>query len=315
MERISVFGHKNPDNDAICSAIGAAYYLNTLGDGCEYVPVCLGELPKETQWVFEQYGCTAPQQVASAADLPHEEGARPKVFLVDHNESAQSIDGLDQCEVVGLIDHHRIGDLQTDAPLYITARPWGSSSTIVATLIQGDDVTFPRPIAAALLSALLTDTVILRSPTTTDVDREMAETLGKLVGVDPVQFGIQVIKARGGDDELTADYIISHDSKEFDFGGQRFLVAQHETVDLKGLLGRKDEVQQAMDALQAEKGYDTVLVLLTDIIEEGSEFLISGDRALVESTFNVSFDGDVYVPGVLSRKKQVAAPLSEASAK
>lgn len=312
MAIISVFGHKNPDNDAISAAVGAAYLMTNIDQENEYVPVRLGDMPKETQWVADTYGYAAPEYVASVADLPHEEGCKPKVFLVDHNESTQSIDGLADADVVGIIDHHRIGDVQTAGPIYVTCRPWGSSSTVITTLLEQAGLGIPVPIAAALLSALLTDTIIMRSPTTTQIDHEVAARLGRIVGVDPAEFGAKVFKSRGGDEGKTAEFIISHDAKEFEFGGQRVMIAQHETVDLEGLKGRVDEIQAAMDAVLADKGYDTVLVLLTDIIEEGSLFLISGDRALVEKTFECDFNaGEVYIPGILSRKKQVAARLIE----
>jgi manganese-dependent inorganic pyrophosphatase len=170
MAIISVFGHENPDNDAISAAVGAAYLMTNIDQENEYVPVRLGDMPKETQWVADTYGYAAPEYVASVADLPHEEGCKPKVFLVDHNESTQSIDGLADADVVGIIDHHRIGDVQTAGPIYVTCRPWGSSSTVITTLLEQAGLDIPVPIAAALLSALLTDTIIMRSPTTTQSD-------------------------------------------------------------------------------------------------------------------------------------------------
>lgn len=310
MARVTVVGHKNPDNDSICSAVGYAYLMNQIDPANEYVPARLGDMPKESVWVSETYGYEAPEFVSCVADLPAEEGEKPKVLLVDHNEVAQAIDGLEDAEIVGILDHHRIGDVQTAGPITFIGRPWGSASSICASLFSEFNIELPDNIAAALLSALLTDTVIMRSPTTTGHDRDLAAKLGEKLGVDPAEFGAKVFKSRGGDEGLTAEYIIGHDAKEFEFAGQRVLIAQHETVDLEGLLEREAEVQAAMDAVQAEKGYDTVLVLLTDIITEGSQFEVSGSRELVEKTFGISFDeGSVWMPGILSRKKQVAAKL------
>ncbi len=314
MARITVVGHKNPDNDAISAAVGYAYLMNQTDPDGEYVAARLGDMPKESAWVAQTYGYEPPVPVDSIADLPVEEGERPKVILVDHNEAAQALDGLGQAELVGIVDHHRLGGLETPAPLDVTIRPWGSASTVVATLFEVRGVEMPKPIAAALLSALLTDTVILRSPTTTDVDRAMAAKLAKLVGVEAEPFGVEVIKSRGGDDGLTVEYLTSHDAKEFEFGGQRFLIAQHETVDLDGLATRIPQIREHMEAQVAREGYDTMLMLLTDIVTEGSQFLVAGKPDLVESTFDIKMaPAGVWMPGILSRKKQVAAKLIAAA--
>lgn len=310
MARITVVGHKSPDNDAISAAVGYAYLMNQLDPDNEYVAARLGDLPKETAWVAQTYGYETPVLVASVDDLVIEGEGQSKIILVDHNEATQTIDGLKDAELVGIVDHHRLGGLETPAPLNVTIRPWGSASTIVATLFEATGVELPKPIAAALLSALLTDTIVLRSPTTTDVDHAMAVKLAELVGVEAEAFGVKVIRARGGDDELTDEYLTSHDAKEFEFGGQRYLIAQHETVDLEGLTPRIPQIKEHMEAVVTEKGYDTMLVLLTDIVTEGSQFLIAGKPGLVEKTFDIkASESGVWVPGILSRKKQVVAKL------
>ncbi|MCH4220814.1 MAG: putative manganese-dependent inorganic diphosphatase [Eggerthellaceae bacterium] len=237
---------------------------------------------------------------------------RKSVILVDHNEVRQAVDGLNEAEIMEVVDHHRIGDVSTASPIMFTNRPWGSCATIITTLFRCNEVEIPRGIAALLLSAILTDTVILKSPTATDIDHTQVAYLSDLIGVDAREFGLQVFRCRGGEKDMDIAELVGADSKEFSVGDGTVLIAQHETVDLDGALAREDEARAYMRSLVDQKGYDFVLLLMTDILAEGSQFIVEGNHKLVDRVFDIDSSKGVWMPGVLSRKKQVAAPILSA---
>lgn len=237
---------------------------------------------------------------------------RRKVALVDHNELSQAVDGLCEAEVVEILDHHRIGDVTTNQPIRFTNMPVGSCGTIITLKLREAGIDIPEGIAATLLSAILTDTVILKSPTATDIDREQVEFLAGIIGKDPVEFGLHVFNARGGDAEMDLETLVMADSKEFKIPEGTILIAQRETVTLDAVMQREDEIRAFLRDLQEKNGYVFVLLLVTDIIAEGSNFLVEGDHKKVDRVFGIDSSAAVWMPGVLSRKKQVAAPLLEA---
>lgn len=234
-----------------------------------------------------------------------------KVILVDHNEKLQAAPGIDDADVIEIVDHHRIADVTTSNPIQFLNLPLGSTATIVALEYEHNGIEIPKGIAAAMLSAIMTDTVILKSPTTTQIDRDVAERLAKIVGVDVTEFGLEVFKARGGGDNLTVKDLIETDSKEFTAGDDTVLIAQHETVDLAGVLEREQEIREHLRKLKDDHGYSLVLLMVTDIMAEGSQFLAEGDLRLLNRVFGIKCTGKggTWMPGVLSRKKQVAAKL------
>lgn len=241
--------------------------------------------------------------------------ARPSkrsVILVDHNEIAQSAPGIEEAHVCEIVDHHRIGDVQTTDPIQFLNFPWGATSTIVARQFRVNLVDVPRDMAAILLSAIMTDTVLLKSPATTEEDMKQARHLADILCVDPIEFGKNVFRSRGGDTEIPIDDLIGRDTKEYRFGDSHFMIAQHDTVDLEAVLSRTDEIMQAMEALATSHGYDTVLLLVTDVIKEGSQVFCAGDTTIVDHAFGASFEeGSVWLPEILSRKKQVVPRIIE----
>ena len=305
---ILVFGHKNPDNDAICAAIGYAYLKNELarknGEDVTYEACRLGPLPPETEWVLSEQGIEAPRLIERV-------GEGDKVILVDHNETQQSADGLLDAEILEIVDHHRIGGLVTANPIRFNNMPIGSCAAVVAREFEIQDVELPEGIAAALLSAMLTDTVIMKSPTTTDFDRALIPRIAEYVGLDPVEFGMTIFKCRSNPAEIPVEQIIGADAKEFPLDdGSTVFIAQFETVDLQAVMNREEEIRKAMSKVVADKGYKFMLLLATDILAEGSNFICEGDTELVNRVFNIDVSGKaVWMPGVLSRKKQVAAPI------
>ncbi|AJC11784.1 inorganic pyrophosphatase [Berryella intestinalis] len=234
-----------------------------------------------------------------------------KVILVDHNERRQAAPGIDEAEVVEIIDHHRIADVSTVNPIRFLNLPVGSSATIVTMEFQREGIQIPEPIAQILLSALMTDTVILKSPTATPTDERVAGYLGEILGVDPIEFGMGVFKLRGGDEHMPIDKFVGADAKEFQVGDSVVLIAQHETVDLRSSLAREQEIRTEMQRLLEAGKYEFVLLMVTDIIAEGSQFLCEGNRKLLNRAFGISCTGKggTWMPGVLSRKKQVAARI------
>lgn len=447
---IIVVGHKNPDNDSICAAVGYAYLKNELARieaaGGEpdtvYIPARLGPLPPESAWVLESNGLPAPQvvsnlyarvsdvmtpdpisirhdatlleagrmlrhyniralvvtnedgtyrglittrmiaeryvsatdvleqgasQMAVASDLIAsldqkvddiietdvlqldkdgllreaiedlmasdlreavvlgEDGRaigivtrsdvavhpKRKVVLVDHNELRQAANGIEEANVVEIIDHHRIADVSTANPIKFVNLPVGSSATIVALEFERHGIEIPKGIAAALLSAVMTDTVILKSPTTTWTDQRVVNRLAEIVGQDPTEFGLAVFKCRGGDADMPIDKLVGADAKEFSIGDEVVLIAQHETVDLESVMSREAEIRAEMNRLRENHGYDFVLLMATDILAEGSQFICEGNRRTLNRAFGITCTGEggTWMPGILSRKKQVAARI------
>ncbi|WP_305297208.1 putative manganese-dependent inorganic diphosphatase [Parvibacter caecicola] len=231
-----------------------------------------------------------------------------KAILVDHNETRQAANGIEEADVVEIIDHHRIAGVSTANPIQFINLPVGSTATIVCLEYRKYGVDIPPAMAAVLLSAIMTDTVILKSPTTTDTDREQAQFLGAIIGEDPTEFGLKVFKARGSVNDVPIDRLVEADSKEFPFDDTTVLICQRETVDLVGVLEREQEIREHMRKLAADHDYEFVLLMVTDILAEGSQFICEGNRRVVNRVFGINCTGvgGTWMPGILSRKKQVA---------
>lgn len=241
-------------------------------------------------------------------------GTRRRVALVDHNEAAQSAVGVEEAAIVEIVDHHRVGDVQSAAPILFLNMPVGSTATIVAKRYQELGVEIPVPMAGILLAAVLTDTVLLKSPTTTEEDRRIVSDLARIVGLDPLDYGMEVFRSRMAGEEFCAQAVVETDAKEFRVGELRVLVSQYETVDIAPVIDHADEVRAAMEAQSAAHGYDAVVLMVTDIMREGSEIFATGMLRPIERALGVSLaQGSAWMPGVLSRKKQVAARLVDAA--
>lgn len=313
MANVLVFGHQNPDNDAIMSTVVLSQLLNQLEyQGNTYTACCLGPLPAESAKLLEDAGVPAPTLIDAIE--PAAEGAEPQlVILTDHNEPGQSVAGLENATIFGVVDHHRFGDFTTAAPLHIVALPWGSSCSIVAKLFEVMGVEPTDTQAKLLLSAMMTDTLMLKSPTATAVDAAIAAKLGEQLGVDPVKFGMEVFLTRPSG-SFTAEQMVGNDIKMFEVAGTKLLIGQYETVDKSRALGMIPEIREAMRAYQVEKAADGIVLCITDIMEEGSQVLLEGDTATAQKGLQIEDVAEgVWMPGVLSRKKQVAAPILAAN--
>ena len=239
---------------------------------------------------------------------------RRQVILVDHNETAQSADGVEEAAVVEIVDHHRIGDVETAAPITFLNLPVGATATIVAQRYRELGVESPTAMSGLMLAAVLTDTVMLKSPTTTDTDREVAEWLANELDVDFVEFGMEMFRARGGGKAFSAEAVVKADLKQYRIGDVPAVVAQTETVDLDEVLRHRDELVAVMEKMSEDRGYGLFVLMVTDVVREGSELLVVGKRRIAERAFGVSFEsGSAWFDGMLSRKKQVAPRLVEST--
>lgn len=297
MAKTLVFGHKNPDTDTIASAIAASYLLNQQGQDTE--AVAQGEPNAETQFAVD-YFKVKPLRVISEADTE-------TVVLVDHNEAAQSVDNLADVTVENIYDHHKFA-FTNSTPLYITAKPWGSVATILYYEFKQANIVIPAEIAGLLASAIISDTLLLKSPTTTSYDQPALEALAKIAGLeDYAAYGLNLLKAGTDLSSSTDKELIDGDAKSFEMGGHQFRIGQVNTVDIDEVLSR----QAGIEAAIAEEGYEDFLFVITDILNSNSKGLYIGDAAQsIEAAFNQKLDNNVIdLPGVVSRKKQVVPPL------
>lgn len=287
---VYVVGHKSPDTDTVCSAIA---YAKIKG----YIPVAQGPINEETAFVLNKFGVAAPEQLGSAAGK--------KLVLVDHNEATQSPDDVAQAEIVEIIDHHKV-NFSNPNPIAILVEPVGSTATVLAKKYK-DAVCKDKALAGILLGALLSDTVVFKSPTTTQEDRDIAAELAKVAGItDMVEFGVEVKKAKANISDKAIKDVIFADYKNFDFGGKKVGIGQTEVVDINDVKKRASEVTSFLNDLKAKEGYEMVIFVATDIIKEGSELYFAGDKGKIEQAFKTTVTGDsVWVPGLMSRKKQV----------
>lgn len=238
---------------------------------------------------------------------------RKRVILVDHNERSQAVPGLDQAEIMEVIDHHRLGDVQTGEPIYFRNEPVGCTCTIVASMYLENGVEIPREMAGIMLAAILSDTVIFKSPTCTPRDRMIAEQLAAIAGVEIEQFGHEMYKAGTSLVGRTSEEIIFEDFKEFKMGDLVLGIGQVETMDTAGLGQLTEGLLEEMENIRSNRGYDLVLLMVTDILKEGTELLVAGaPTEVVEKAFGCQVQAQkTYLPGVMSRKKQVVPPLTQ----
>ncbi|MBU1216159.1 manganese-dependent inorganic pyrophosphatase [bacterium] len=293
-----VFGHTSPDSDSIVGAISLSYLKNQLGEDC--VPTRQGEISAETEFILNKFGGTLPELKTSVAG--------ENVYLIDFSDKAQAPKDIMEATILGIVDHHKLGDLTTDTPLECWIRPIGCSNTVVYEMYKANDVEIPKDIAGMMMLAILSDTVIFKSPTCTKVDTKAVKELAKICGVEEYkELAMEMFIAKSAVKGATARNLNTRDYKEFDMNGTRVGINQLEMVDISALDDRIDELFEDMKKMKEENGLHTVVVLLTDIMIEGSRLLtVSDDESKIEAAFNVKLENSqAWLPGVLSRKKQV----------
>lgn len=305
-EKELVFGHRNPDTDAVSAAVAYSYLQNQLGFNTE--AVALGEPNEETKFVYNHFDVKYPRIISAI------NGEVKKVMLVDHNERQQSVSDIDTVEVTHVVDHHRIANFETELPLYYRAEPLGCVSTIVWKMYNENDVEVPAKIAAIMASSIISDTLLLKSPTTTDEDRAALKSLAKTADIDYETYGLEMLKAGTNLDSKTTQELIDMDAKSFDMNGNSVRVAQVNTVDVNDTLKRESDFVKDIKAENADKGYNLFVLLITNILTSDTTGIIIGDDNAV-AKFETALDTKVSdnkasLPGVVSRKKQVVPPLT-----
>jgi len=305
MEKVLIFGHKNPDTDTICSAIAYADLKSKLGWNVE--PVRLGEVNGETAFALERFGFEAPRLVETVANEVKE------VILVDHNERQQSASDIEQVRVVEVIDHHRIANFETSGPLYYRAEPVGCTATILNKMYKENGISVPANIAGLMLSAIISDSLLFKSPTCTEQDVAAARELAEIAGVNAEEYGLDMLKAGADLSDKTVEQLISLDAKEFDMGGAKVEIAQVNAVDVNDVLSRQAEIEAALNGIIANKGLDLFLFVVTDILNNDSVGLALGKAAdAVEQAYNVKLvDNKAVLKGVVSRKSQIVPVLTD----
>ena len=306
MSKILVFGHQNPDTDAIGAAIAFSHLQNQLGKDTE--AVALGEPSEETQYALVYFKLAAPRVVASAKD----EAAQ--VMLVDHNEFQQSISDIADVEILSVVDHHRIANFETANPLYYRAEPVGCTSTIVLKMYKENQVAIPKEIAGIMLSAIISDTLLFKSPPCTPEDVAAAKELAELAEVELEAYGLDMLKAGTNLSDKTAAVLLDLDAKSFPMGEANVRIAQINTVDLNEVMDRQAELEQAMAEEMTKNGYDLFVLVVTNILDSDSELLVAGNAIdKVEEAFQTKLTNNrALLKGVVSRKKQVVPQLTAA---
>ncbi|VGR75358.1 pyrophosphatase [Streptococcus pyogenes] len=307
MSKILVFGHQNPDTDAIASSY-AFDYLSQKAFGLDTEVVALGTPNEETAFALDYFGVEAPRVVESAKAQGSEQ-----VILTDHNEFQQSIADIREVEVYGVVDHHRVANFETANPLYMRVEPVGSASSIVYRMFKENGIEVPKAIAGMLLSGLISDTLLLKSPTTHVSDHLVAEELAELAEVNLEDYGMALLKAGTNLASKSEVELIGIDAKTFELNGNAVRVAQVNTVDIAEVLERQEAIEVAIKDAMAAEGYSDFVLMITDIVNSNSEILaIGANMDKVEAAFNFTLDNNhAFLAGAVSRKKQVVPQLTE----
>lgn len=302
MEKILVIGHKNPDTDSICSSLAMANLQSKIR-GEEVISCRLGEINEETKYALNYFKVEAPKLIEKV-----DEGQ--EVILVDHNEFTQSVEGIEKAKILAVVDHHRINNFQTSEPLFYYAQPVGCTATVLFELYKSNDVDIEPQIAGLMLSAIISDTLLLKSPTTTDKDKKAVEELAKLANVDFSKYGLEMLKAGTNLDKYTEEELINLDAKTMEKEGIKYIIAQVNTVSIPDVLKRKEKIEQEINKEITSKGLSLFVFVITDIVNSNSTAIVLGDRTdAISKTYELK-DNLAEMPGVVSRKKQVL-PLVE----
>ena len=300
-----IFGHKIPDSDSICAALALSYLKNEIGE--KTIPARQGDINAETQFILNKFGLETPMLKTTYA--------KENVYLVDHSDLSQSPDDLKEATILGIVDHHKLGGMETSAPLECWIRPVGCTNTIIKEMFTYYHVAIPKKIAGGMLGAILSDTVILKSPTTTKLDIKACEELALVAGVADIKaFGVEMFMVKSKIIGTPPKELVLRDYKDMVMGDRKVGIGQLEVVDLTAFNEKlKNELLDAMRIIKKDKGNHTVALLLTDIMVESSQMLVvSDDEKGIEQAFNVKLkNSQAWLPGVMSRKKQVVPVLSK----
>ena len=278
--KILIFGHKNPDTDTICSSM-VKQILNEKDGKTNTQAVRLGNVNKETQYVLDYLKIEAPELI---------EGVKKgqEVILIDHNEFSQSADGIEKAKIIGVIDHHRIANFQTTEPLYYTARPYGCTSTILFKDFKQKGIEIEKTEAILMASAIISDTLLLKSPTTTSHDKEALEELAKIANIDLDTYGIEMLKAGTDLDDFSEEELINLDAKKFEENGVKCVIAQVNTVSIEDVLKRKEKLEEAINNEIEKDNLNLFVFAITDILNSNSQIIALGNRTdIIEKSYKL----------------------------
>ncbi len=301
---VLIFGHKNPDTDSICSSM-VQEILNKK-NGWATKAVRLGKVNKETQYVLDYLNLEAPELIEKV-----EEGQ--EVLLVDHNEFNQSVEGIEKAKIIGVTDHHKISNFKTTEPLYYTAKPYGCTATILYEQFKELNQTIERTEALLMASSIISDTLLLKSPTTTEKDKKALKELGTIAKIDVNQYGLEMLKAGTNLDDFSSKELISLDAKEFEKNEITYMIAQVNTVSIQDVLKREKELKEAMKETINKKGLSLFILAITDILNSNSEIIALGEKTqVIKQAYGKELENDkALLEGVVSRKKQLLPSIDK----
>jgi manganese-dependent inorganic pyrophosphatase len=304
---ICVVGHSNPDTDSVTAAIAYANFLNATGaDAKACMQISAENLNPESKVVLEKFGLAAPEEITDAAGKD--------VALVDFSDVAQAPANIGEANVVGIVDHHKIGDIVTNSPIFFYAKPVGCTGTVLLEMYKSNNIDLPKDIAGGMLCAILSDTVNFKSPTCTDADKAAVAELLEITGVtDQDALFMEMLKAKSSVDGVSMKDLIFRDYKDFDMNGKKVGIGQIELATLDQVADIRDGLYKAVEEVKAD-GRHSVLFMLTDVVKEGTDLMVvSDDPAVIEGAFSGKIEGQsMWVDGMMSRKKQVVPSLQDA---
>ncbi|MGL4623859.1 MAG: manganese-dependent inorganic pyrophosphatase [Culicoidibacterales bacterium] len=302
MSKTLIFGHKNPDTDSITSSLVMADLQTKLGHDVEAVR--LGEFGKETQYILDHFQLEAPRLIENL------DGVK-SVMLVDHNEFGQSADGIENVRILAVVDHHRMANFQTSEPLLYRAEPVGCTGTILYKLYRENNIEITPTIAGLMASAIVSDTLLFKSPTCTPQDEAAAKELAAIANLDLAVYGLEMLKAGTDLSDYSAEQLLSIDAKPFEMNGITMEIAQVNTASIPEMMERQAEIEAAMATIIADRNLDLFFLAITDIINSNSQVIALGTATgLVEKAYEVTLENNtVLLPGVVSRKKQIVPVL------
>ena len=302
MEKILIFGHKNPDTDSICSAIVMEYLQKQIGEESEAVR--LGEINKETEYALKYFKVEKPRLIEKVEE-------NQSIILVDHNEFSQSVDGIEKAKILKVFDHHRINNFQTTEPLFYYAEPVGCTGTILYKMHKMNNIEIDPKMAGLMLSAIISDTLLFKSPTCTECDKKVAEELAKIANVDIEKYGLDLLKAGTDLDDFSEKELVNLDAKEFEKNGVKVVIAQVNTVSIPEVLKRQPKLEEAINNEISSKGLDLFVLAITDILNSNSEIIALGNRTdIVEKSYKLE-NSRAFLEGVVSRKKQLLPTIDK----
>ena len=298
-----IFGHKNPDTDSITSSLVMANFEKALGNE---VKACrLGKVNKETEFVLNYLGIEAPELIESLED-----GA--DVILVDHASYEESIENLDKLNILKVVDHHKLG-LKTSYPLFYRAEPVGCTETVLYKLYKENAIEITKEIATLMISAIISDTLLFKSPTCTAEDKKAAEELSTIAGINVEEYGLEMLKAGTDISDFSIEEILTMDAKRATINTVDAIINQVNTACIDDVMKMQKELEEGMNKTIEKEGLDLFMLLITDIVNSNSQVIALGKNAdLVEKSYGVKLENNTaLLKGIVSRKKQVIPVLTE----